>query len=155
GTFTLAGVPLYPGTNCIEVAVTDVSANTAIETRTVIRTNALETFQYDGNGNLTNWVNGTTNLYYEWDWVDRLVKVTSNGVAVLQNWYDMSGRRIAKQELVGGQTRKWLYVYDGWEIVAVLNESGAVRETFTRGVGLGVDVGTLVSVTHHSGGALA
>jgi len=33
----------------------------------------------------------------------------------------------------------------------VLNEAGQLRETFTRGVGLAGDIGTLVAVTHHAG----
>jgi RHS repeat-associated protein len=81
----------------------------------------------------------------------RLAKVLSNGVAVLENWYDTKSRRVAKQEVVAGQTQKWLYLYDGWQIVAVINENGLTQETFTRGIGLGDDIGTSVAVTHHSG----
>jgi RHS repeat-associated protein len=79
------------------------------------------------------------------------VKASSNGVVVLQNWYDANSRRIAKQEVVNGQTQKWIYLYDGWDIVGVMNENGQMRETFTRGVGLAGDIGTLVAVTHHAG----
>jgi RHS repeat-associated protein len=129
----------------------DATGNQGTETRTVLKTNALESFYYDGNGNLTNWVKGSENWVYEWDWADRLTKVTSNGVVVLQNWYDASSRRIAKSEVIDGQTKKWLYLYDGWDIVAVMNEAGQLRETFTRGVGLAGDIGTVVAVTHHAG----
>jgi YD repeat-containing protein len=79
GTFSLPGVPLYPGTNVLVVRVRDVSGNEAVQTRTVVRTNALETFDYDGNGNLTNWVKAGENWAYEWDWADRLVKASSKG----------------------------------------------------------------------------
>jgi RHS repeat-associated protein len=152
GTFSLPGVPLYPGTNTLVVRVRDVSGNEAEQVRTVVRTNALETFQYDGNGNLTNWVNGTENWAYEWDWADRLIRVVSNNVVVLQNWYDASSRRIAKTEVLHGQTNQWLYLYDGWDIVGVMNgNNGQIRETFTRGVGLAGDIGALVTVTHHAG----
>jgi len=149
GTFSLPGVPLYPGTNVLLVRVRDVSGNEAEQTRTVVRTNALETFEYDGSGNLTNWVKAGENWVYEWDWADRLPHVASNGVVVLQNWYDASGRRIAKAEVVNGQIVKTLYLHDGWDIVGVMNEAGQMRETFTRGVGLAGDIGTLVTVTHH------
>jgi RHS repeat-associated protein len=131
--------------------VRTVSGNEAEQTRTVVRTNALETFEYDGNGNLTNWVSGAQNWSYEWDWADRLTKVTSNGVVVLENWYDAQSRRIAKAEVVNGQMVKTLYLYDGWDIVGVMNEAGQMRETFARGVGLAGDIGTLVTVTHHAG----
>jgi len=149
GTFSLPGVPLYPGTNMLLVRVRDVSGNDAEQTRTVVRTNALETFEYDGNGNLTNWVKAGENWAYEWDWADRLVKASSNGVVVLENWFDAQSRKIAKAEVVNGQMVKTLYLYDGWDIVGVMNETGQMRETFTRGVGLAGDIGTLVAVTHH------
>jgi len=58
---------------------------------------------------------------------------------------------VAKTERVGGAIQRWLYLYDGWDIAAVLNEAGQLRETFTRGVGLAGDIGTLVAVTHHAG----
>jgi len=153
GTFSLLNVPLYGGTNILVVSVTDVSGNTYVTNRTVIKTN-LEAFLYNGNGNLTNWISGTTNWVYEWDWADRLTKVTSNGVVVLQNWYDATGRRIAKTEVVNGQIRYTLYICDGWDSAAVLNQSAQVIETFTHGEGLADDIGTLVAVTHDSGSAV-
>jgi len=58
GTFSLAGVLLYPGTNQLVVSVTDVSGNSTQQVRTVVAKGGLETFRYDGNGNLTNWVSG-------------------------------------------------------------------------------------------------
>ncbi len=101
-----------------------------------------ETFRYDGNGNLTNWVSGTTNWVYEWDWADRLAKVSSNGITVLENWYDAGSRRLAKKDAAYA-----LYLWDGWESVAVLNQSGVAQEIFTRGVGIAGDIGTLVAIT--------
>jgi RHS repeat-associated protein len=150
GTFSLTNVPVYPGTNALVVAVMDVSGNLTQEVRHVSKS-AQETFGYEGNGNVTNWVTATVTWAYEWDWADRLTKVTSNGIVVLQNWYDANSRRIAKQEVVNGQTKKWLHLYDGWNIIAVMNENGQIAETFTRGVGIAGDIGTLVAVTHHGG----
>jgi len=72
-------------------------------------------------------------------------------VALLQNWYEVNGRRIAKQELVKGQLVKTLYLYDGWDIIAVMNGQGQLLESYTRGVGLAGDIGTIVAVTHHAG----
>ena len=79
-----------------------------------------------------------------------MVETVSNGVIVLQNWYDANSRRIAKQELVNGQSVKTLYLYDGWDIVAVMNGQGQLLESYTRGVGLAGDIGTIVAMTHHS-----
>jgi len=94
---------------------------------------------------------GETDWIYEWDWADRLVKVTSNGVVVQQNWYDANSRRIAKQELLNGQLVKTLYLFDGWDIIAVMNAQGQLLESYTRGVGLAGDIGTIAAVTHHAG----
>lgn len=113
--------------------------------------NCLETFAYDNNGNLTNWVNGNASWSYQWDWADRLTNVTSNSVVLLQNWYDALGRRVAKNESVNGQSNYTVYLWDGLDLVAVLNSSGQVSETFTRGVELVGDIGSLVAVTHHAG----
>ncbi len=154
GTFSLPNVALNPGENPLVVTVTDVSGNQSTETRTVTKvvTNCQEYFVYDGNGNLTNWVNGSTNWVYEWDWADRLTNVSSNGVVVLENWYDANGRRIAKSEVVNGQTQQWMYVCDDRDIAAVLNQAAHPQEAFTRGVGLAGDIGTVVAVTRVAGG---
>jgi RHS repeat-associated protein len=153
GTFSLPNVPLYPGVNDLVVTVTDVSGNSTQQVRHVTK-NVEESFSYDNNGNLTNWMDGPQNWMYEWDWTDRLTKVSRNGVVLLQNWYDNQSRRVAKQEVVNGQTMKWLYLSDGWNIIAVMKGNGQLLETFTRGVGLAGDIGTLVAVTHHAGSAV-
>jgi RHS repeat-associated protein len=55
---------------------------------------------------------------------------------------------------VSGTTNRWLYVYDGWAIIAVLHgTNGTLAESFTRGVGLAGDVGTLVAVRYYTGSA--
>jgi RHS repeat-associated protein len=151
GTFSLPGVPIYPGTNALLVTVTDVSGNQSQQVRMVGRTNLLEMSSYDGNGNLTNWVSGSTNWVYEWDWTDRMTKATSNGVVLLENYYNPFAQRTAKKEIAVGLTNYTLYLSDGFEIVGSANQSGQVLETFTRGVGLAGDIGTLVAVTHHDG----
>ena len=151
GIFALANVPIYPGTNNLEVTVTDVSGNSYQTSRLVVRTNTLETFQYDGNGNLTNWVNGSVTWNYEWDWADRMTKATSNGVVVLENWYDHESRRIAKKEKTGASTNLCLYTRSIKELFAVLKPDGATSESYLRGEEIAGDIGSLISVTHHTG----
>lgn len=151
GDFTLPNVPLYPGTNQLVVTVTDVSGNSSQQTRTVINQHQLQGYGYDGNGSRTQWTNGATVWTYVWNWADQLTEVRSNSAPVLKCWYDGQGRRVAKEEVVGGQTQRWLYLYSGWSVIAVLNETGSLRETYTRGVGLAGDIGTIVAVTHHAG----
>jgi RHS repeat-associated protein len=151
GTFSLTDVPVYAGTNELLVTVTDVSGNTSEQTRTVVKecADCLEQFYYDGNGNLTNWVNGAQNWVYEWDWADRMTKASSNGVVMLENWHDASSRRVAKKDFFAQVTNyvSSQYLYDGWNIQAVLSNDGTPMETFTRGLGLAGDIGTLVAVT--------
>ena len=53
--------------------------------------------------------------------------------------------------MVNGQLVKTLYLYDGRDIVAVMNGQGQLLESYTRGVGLAGDIGTIVAVTHHAG----
>ena len=109
-------MPLYPGTNVLAVRAGDVSGNEAEQTRTVVRTNALETFEYDCNGNLTNWVSGAQNWSYERDWADRLVKVESRPGTPQGSWrrvewqYDALGRRIRQT------TSTWLMQSNLWVV---------------------------------------
>jgi len=116
GTFSLPGVPLYPGTNVLVARLRDVSGNEAEQTRKVVRTNALETFEYDGKGNLANWVSWVQNWSYERDWADRLVKVESRPGTPQGSWrrvewqYDALGRRIRQT------TSTWLVQSNLWVV---------------------------------------
>ena len=157
GTFSIPGVPVTQGSNTFTVTVEDVSGNAATQTvsftKQVVEPSA--TYESDGNGNLTKEIDFTggtpvTNAYF-YDMENRLTKATSNGVAVLECWYDGIGRRIAKREILGGVTNAVQYVWEGWSIMAVLDETGALLESYTRGVGVAYDIGSLVAVHHHSG----
>jgi RHS repeat-associated protein len=92
-------------------------------------------------------------MLYSYDRENRLTKATSNGVAVLECWYDGQGRRLAKREVAGGQTNLTQYVYDGWTVLAVLNQNGEMVEHYTRGLGIAGDIGTIVAETRFSGGS--
>nr|WP_321349312.1 RHS repeat-associated core domain-containing protein [uncultured Methanoregula sp.] len=151
GSFTLAGVPVYAGANALQVKVTDVSGNQSTQTRNVTKATGYPAV-YDGNGNLTSRSSAQGSRVYTWNALNQLVSASLGGATVLQNWYDAYGRRIAKQEVIGGVTNKWYYVYDGWLVIAVLNgTNGALVESYTRGVGLAGDVGTLIAARHHAG----
>ena len=157
GTFTIPGLPSSVGGNTITVRVEDVSGNVATQSVQFTKQNLNGSgfYGYDGNGNQTNeivWTDGAavTNVY-SYDLENRLVKATSNGVTVLECWYDAIGRRIAKREILGGATNAVQYVWEGWSILAVLDETGSLLESYTRGVGVAYDVGSLVAVRHHSG----
>jgi RHS repeat-associated protein len=110
-------------------------------------------FWHDPNGNLATQMWQGVTMLYRYDRENRLTKVTSNGVTVLECWYDGQGRRLAKREVAGGQTNVTQYVYDGWTVLAVLNQNGEMIEAYTRGSGIAGDIGTIVAETKFSGGA--
>jgi RHS repeat-associated protein len=98
---------------------------------------------------MTNSSAGVSPVFsYQYDAENRLVRALSNGVAVLECWYDGAGQRIAKREVIGTQTNTWQYIWDGWNLVAVLGVDGKLKEFYTRGVGIAGDIGTLVAVRH-------
>jgi len=172
GTFSLPGVPLYPGTNMLAVRAGDGSGNEAEQTRTVVRTNALETFEYDGKGNLANWVSWVQNWSYERDWADRLVKVESRPGTPQGSWrraewqYDALGRRIRQT------TWSWLVQSNLWAVtedvrmvsdpllfgrhLLELNATNVLARSYVRGLDLSGTlegaggVGGLLWVTLHT-----
>ena len=151
GSFTLPGVPLYAGANALQVKVTDVSGNSSTQPRNVTK-NSGYPVAYDASGNLQTRTTSQGNWVYTWNAFNQLVSASLGGTTVLQNWYDAYGRRIAKQEVISGITNKYYYIYDGWAVVAVVNgANGTLLESYTRGVGLAGDVGTLIAARHHAG----
>ncbi len=102
-----------------------------------------ESFTYDADGNLTNDGRWT----YTWDGENRLVSMTSlsNGPAgsllKLDFGYDFAGRRVQKlvwTNQVGTTNYVALYtnrfVYDGWNLVAVLNPNSSLAASFMWGL---------------------
>jgi RHS repeat-associated protein len=151
GQFEFASVPVTSGSNQWTVTVRDVSGNVDTQKVSFTKLNGVgATVTHDAAENLTGVIDGGVTNVYEWDAANRLASATSNGVEVLRCWYDGAGRRIAKSEIVGGQTNRYLYVYEGWTVIAVLNQQGALLEYYTRGRGLG-DIGTIVAATHTNG----
>ena len=102
-------------------------------------------------GNPTNSIKGGVTNTYTYDLENRLTSVTSNGVTILENWYDLGGRRIAKRDVIGGATNEYMYVYNGWNVIAVLDEDANLLEYYTRGSGISGDIGTIVAAEHFSG----
>jgi RHS repeat-associated protein len=79
-----------------------------------------------------------------------MTKVTSNGVVVLENYYDAGSHRIAKAEVVGSSVTRFVYLYDGWDIVGLCQSGGNLYETYTRGVSLAGDVGGIIGIARHA-----
>jgi RHS repeat-associated protein len=119
---------------------------------------------YDADGNLTT--NGQ--FSFAWDAENRLVSFTPLSGTPTNQWqagrlgYDYVGRRISRavSNYVAGVWQLAFdhrYVYDGWNLLAVLDASGAVLLSFTWGSDLSGSlqgaggVGGLMSMTVHSG----
>jgi hypothetical protein len=97
-----------------------------------------EHFTYDNDGNLTQ--DGYWN--YTWDAENRLVKLspsTTLGPQIsLAFEYDWQGRRIHKQvwantNWTGTPTNDVKFVYDGWNLIGILNSSFTLQTSFVWG----------------------
>lgn len=156
GGFIISNVAVSAGANALTVTVQDVSANlaTQVVNFTVRSVTNRSQFTYDANGNLSGVASAVPsgNWTYGYDAENRLTTVTSNGVAVLQCWYDGTGHRVAKREIISGQTNTVQYVWDGWNLIAVLGADGQLQEYYTRGVGIAGDIGSLIAVTSYVSG---
>jgi len=104
----------------------------------------------DADGNLT----ADLRCQYGWDAENRLVAVT-NGSLRLSLTYDWEGRRIRKVvSVVDVPISTNSFIYDGWNLIAVLGPQPSVLESFTWGTDLsgtlqgGGGVGGLLSVTY-------
>jgi len=109
-------------------------------------------YEYDGNGNLTRrttLVNGAPSgayIQYTWDHRNQLTKIEFYNAPVNGVWplnktvsysYDVSSNRISKTLAVPGQTTVVEnYVYDGDQLVAVMNATGAIQHEYFNGSSL-------------------
>jgi RHS repeat-associated protein len=147
GSFGILGVPVNAGDNVLTAMVQDVSGNTATQfVNFTVGNSQSTTFSYDANGNLSG-VGVSPAFTYSYDAENRITTVTSNGVTVLECWYDGAGHRIAKREIINGQTNTVQYVWDNWELLAVLGGDGALKEFYTRGIAATYYVNGLATAT--------
>ena len=159
---TITGVKNDAGPNG-EDAVTTI-------TQPVLLPKAIESFQYDADGNLTD----DARWHYAWDAENRLVSMETSVSAAdagtarrrLEFVYDAASRRIAKKVFTWSDAT-WvldshtLYVYDGWNMVAELNALAGLAPIRTYAWGLDVSgtlagaggVGGLVAINDAATGA--
>jgi len=101
-----------------------------------------EAFSYDADGNLTQ----DGRWHYTWDGENRLVRMSSantNPAVGPQQWvefeYDWQGRRVSKKVGAAGSgvaTNDLRFVYDGWNLVAILNSDFSLLTSFAWGLDL-------------------
>jgi len=142
-----------------------------MDSRTWVAPKRQEQFEYDADGNLTQdslWT-------YTYDGENRLIRLSSRVAsgfgagftpAYVRHWidfkYDHMGRRIEKavydlDEAGFSQVRR--FVYDGWNLVAELNGTGAtIQRSYTWGLDLtgaptkAGGISALMRITHYSSG---
>jgi RHS repeat-associated protein len=100
-------------------------------------------YEYDDEGNRTKKTHGTTGDYveYDWDHKNRLTTVsfrTTTGTLTkqVQYTYDVYDRLIRKQVDDDGDStidRTQVFVYDGSEVVLVLDEAGSFTNRYIHG----------------------
>ena len=100
---------------------------------------------YDPDGNLTTWDDGTTTTRYTYDAENRLVTVEpatpASGDTKVTFLYDYPGRRIRKvvsQYISGAWTQidETLFLYDGWNLVEERYADGTVKKSYVWGLDL-------------------
>ncbi len=93
---------------------------------------------YDANGNMTN----DANFVYRYDVLNRLTNVLrrTNGVSVLANRFDGLGRRVEATRN-GTNVERYVYVPGTFLVLAVLDATNGVKETFTHGPDLSGTLG--------------
>ena len=115
-------------------------------------------YSYDGAGNLTQ-ASGTkgalsTTWTYGYDALNQLRSVRRDGVLVARYGYDVLGRRIARKvyavTLPGSEIRETRYLYQGNQVSAETDATGAIKWKYTWGPG----TDNLVGVQDSAGTAL-
>jgi YD repeat-containing protein len=94
------------------------------------------TYRYDKNGNLVEKSTPDGLTSYEWDYENRLVKVTLLGGTVAEYAYDPFGRRVEKRLIENGSASITRYVYDNEDIILEYDGSGSIGNKYLHGPGI-------------------
>jgi RHS repeat-associated protein len=94
-------------------------------------------YQYDANGNLIMMQGADWWVAYEYDYENRLTRVTDSGGMDVSYKYGPMGRRIEK-DVLGTVTR---YFYDGEDIAFEYSPGGAVGNVYVHGPGVDEPLG--------------
>jgi RHS repeat-associated protein len=90
------------------------------------------TYTYDNNGNALTKVTSAGTTTFGWDYENRLTSVTLPGTGgTLAFKYDGIGRRVQKEFTQNSTSTTTNYLYDGFNGVADLDQSGSVLARYT------------------------
>ena len=87
------------------------------------------TLAYDAAGNLTTDKDG---YQYEYDYENRITKITKDSNDIGEFAYDALGRRIKKRDSIAN-TNKIYYYNDNWQILCDYNDVGSPQSWFAYG----------------------
>jgi RHS repeat-associated protein len=91
-----------------------------------LTSNSSGSYSFDANGNTLSDASGKS---YTWDFENRLVQAVNPGVGTTTFRYDPFGRRIQKSGPLGTTN----YLYDGYNVIEDLDNSGNVLARYTQG----------------------
>ena len=96
------------------------------------------TFTYDLNGNMHTQTDGSSTATLDYDYENRLVKITYPDGGWTDFVYDALGRRLkaVEKNSQGSTTSEKHYVYDGLDLIADLNANNALQASYTHGPGI-------------------
>lgn len=108
---------------------------------------------YDLNGNLTQKTSEKATIYYEYDALNRLTKITKDKELSLEFVYDPFHRRIAQYSYTFSYWRnKWViankdfFIHDGDKEIGTTDEQGYIKELRILGQGKGAEIGSSVAL---------
>ena len=85
--------------------------------------------EYHAAGNLTKDKDG---YEYQYDYENRIVKITKDGNDIAEFAYDALGRRVRKKDLVA-DVNSLYYYNDNWQVLADYNDAGVLQMWFVYG----------------------
>src|SRR5579862_8005011 len=143
GTNFTGYAAVNPGSNTVQVAVSDYNGNTVAHYYRVVLSNGVsQTLTYDLNGNLVTMTNTTTGAAVSnvWDAANRLVAIYSNGTYRSVFTYDGLGRRVRQTEINGTTTNSdnWM-LWCGTELCEKRDSAGGTvsNRFFAQGEQIG------------------
>jgi RHS repeat-associated protein len=93
-------------------------------------------YRYDRNGNLIQKLTAEGSTVFEWDFENRLRKVSLPNGSTVEFKYDPFGRRIENKAMDGEGATTTRYVYDNEDILFETDEAGTIGNRYIHGPGI-------------------
>ena len=93
-------------------------------------------YTHDGNGNIVSKADVTGTTLYEYDYANRLKKLTMPDGTTAEYKYDALWRRTEKVITADSTTKTTRYLYDGFDMLAEYDETNTVRAKYLHNIGI-------------------